>query len=117
MFRNDDYEQALSRVRGVLEIGANGLDDHKPAEELITDVKTAIQIALSPEYPWLVAALPNLYIYLALWLGREPGSEVERRAALASALEWESKITGPDSPFSEDKRRQLERLATNTESG
>ena len=117
VYRNDDYERALSRIRGVLEIGANGLDDHNPAEELIYDGRTAIKVALNPEYPWLVAALPNLYIYLGLWLGQEPGSEVERRAALASALEWESKITGPDSPFSEDKRRQLERLVMNTESG
>ena len=117
MFRSDAYEKVLAQIRGVLEIGANGSNYPDPAEALITEARNAIANSLDSKYPWLVAALPNLYVYLALWLGNGSNHSVERRAALASALEWEAKITGPDSPFSEEKRRQLHRLTMTSEEG
>ena len=109
------YERAVSQIRGTLDLALDRSSGLGPNVASATSANHAIVAALDPEYPWLVAALPNLYIYLASWLGPNTERQGERHAALQSALRWESRITGPDSPFSVEKRRQLKRLFPNSE--
>ena len=101
-----DYERTLETLRLVLEPGRGF-----PRSRLVLAVRNAVDVAMRTEYPWLVAALPSLFFYLEQCLARENERKEERLAALESALKWECRITGPDSPFSYDRRRQFRRLS------
>jgi hypothetical protein len=109
------YERAVSQIRSTLDHALDRSYSLGPNVASAASARDAIDAALDSEYPWLVAALPNLYIYLASWLDPNTQHQEERCAALQSALKWESRITGPDSPFSVEKRRQLKRLFPNSE--
>ena len=99
------YERSLDAIRHSLQnVDDPGLRYRFPI------TRKAIETAESPEYPWLVAALPSLYFTLEQYLEQSQHSREERVAALESALEWECRITGPDSQISQSRQRQLEQL-------
>lgn len=97
-----------SKYEGILGLIRHSLE---PSPKMGLGLRSAIDIAMKPEYPWLVAALPSLYFTLASSLEKKKeDTREERIAALESALKWECRITGPDSHFSHSRRRQLEKL-------
>ena len=104
------YEGKLAQIRRGLDLA---IKPHSlPVSTLIQQTRSAIESALDPNYPWLVAALPNLYTYLVQWLAEKNSTQQDQQAALECALEWETKITGPESPFSKYKRQHLQRFMT-----
>ena len=101
------YEEDLAFIHrhvSVDEVMSRAANHFKQVE---ADVRSAIDMAGSPKDSWLATALPNLYLNLELLLNRARQPREELREILERSLDWESKLTGFDSPASEEKRSIL----------
>ena len=106
IFKETQYEAQLSCVHEAMSIEHNEAN----LSHAVLKAQDAIDIALAPEYSWLVAALPNLYTSLGLQVENARGPTENAREVLEYALHWECRITGAGSSSSEEKRQQLRSL-------
>lgn len=102
-FAAPEYEQRLSYVHRHLSVDYTMLD----SETVIDSTQTAISIAHSADHPWLVIALPKLYLSPFNLEVQMNGRTAKAREALEKVLEWEEKTTGPESPSSQQRRKAL----------
>lgn len=99
-----DYESQLALVHPLKDVQTNPTREPGRVDEL----RRAIAVAESDDFPWLRMALTNLYANLAGALGDEGhGMEVSLDAA-RKALMWQERVTGPDSPRAYFLRRDLQ---------
>lgn len=100
------YEKDLSKVhRSLMAASLEDTTPHDLVHAAFRDITAAIDnVALSPDYPWLVATLPTLYLYQALLLDKTERPEYDMIDTLWKSYEWEFRITGKESPASTEKR-------------
>ena len=114
LFEKSDYEEALGHIhRSLAPRLMMTTMTPSSAEKTITDVEMAVDLAHSTENKWLVSALPNLYQALAvleMMLGRTEKS----RQAMETALQWECKTTGHNSPSCQEKQQALRSFQNNS---
>ena len=104
---NNSYEKLLASVRSGMTVQPNADNPTVSSTNWIHDVEQAINIAHSPNYSWLVAALPGLYYCLGKRLEQAKRPPEKIQEAFTSALRWECRLTGAESPSSEERRKQL----------
>ncbi|TKA26450.1 hypothetical protein B0A50_05286 [Salinomyces thailandicus] len=113
-----DYEAVVAQVReshtGFTPV-IPGQDISKIIEPQITAWKAAVAHATGSRYPWLALGLPLLYqtqlsrcIMMAHF--STPKSDDEMFFYARSTYEWESKLTGADSPRSRAAKKTLDGL-------
>lgn len=113
MLKDRPYEQDLSFIHRHVSVDKVMGRSAGEVDKVVADIRAAIDLASSSEYSWLATALPNLYLNLELVLHRAQKPRTELVDALMTSLEWESRLTGPDSPASEGKRDLLLHLGGN----
>lgn len=112
------YEKELAALRRNVSATRVRKMNKSDYETIRDDIQKAIGVAMSPDYPWLKSALPNLWCNLSLILQKlqdVEDREVER--ALNTALEWESRITGDASPATQHLKEVLRSRALVTDKG
>ncbi len=105
-----EYEQRLSYVHRQL-----STDRFSSGSDTVVEaVQVAIYIAHSDKYPWLVIALPKLYLKLFNLKASFSDEQNQLKETLQKVLEWEEKITGHDSPTSQQRRQTLRELQSSS---
>ena len=106
-FDKSEYDRLLLQLHKSLNIvfTEGSASNLPPAQIQVAIQKTegTIDIASSPQYPWLVATLPRLYEQLTVLLWKLNES-VRVTQAMMKSQEWETNISGPGSPANVDKR-------------
>lgn len=97
------YEQRLAMVHRHTSVDFNTSNPGM----YIDSAQTAIDIAESNDYPWLVVSLPRLYIALYSCRMRLNHSKAAIEEAVQKGLEWEEKLTGWGSSDSKAARTLL----------
>lgn len=97
------YEEQLSYLHRHLSLDSS----YAKYDRLIDSTEKAISIALSTYYPWLVVALSKLYTALFHRESTKSEKLTKLRDDIEKALEWETRLTGLDSPSSQQKRKLL----------
>ncbi|KAK3058556.1 hypothetical protein LTR09_000120 [Extremus antarcticus] len=119
IFKDEGYELSLMMVQHALGGQFDTSKIFNGPTPAIENINRAIQIASRSFMPWLVAALPALYVKLGCLIqygySHRPDLFSEQYEKILSSLReavvWESRITGPNSPPSRQRKKFMDEMA------